>query len=211
MTDFEHILAAADDGPLFETSIVAVDGRGALRVTYNWLYSALNCDPSDSPAFAWVLSKLDDTHVSLSPRDQFDGMTLYASVRDDYGWTLQVQAPFSAAWIRAVGRDEQLTMQSRDLLVASFLGFNGRYVATNGSQTSHDGHSGYLLRSVGTQNPKQRMWFLGVSALLQDGLAVPLASGLTASQICAALAANGLDDSQEAVQTIMGSLASSEL
>lgn len=206
MTTLEQLLAAADAGGMLETTLIAVDGSGPLRVTYNWLYSALDCDPGDQSPFVWSISKLDDTHVSLSPRDPFDGKRLYASVRDDYGWTLQVQAPFSADWITAVGRDEMLAMQGQDLLVASFLGFNGQYVARDAWATSHDGHSGRLLHSSGAPVPAARMWFLAVSAVLQPGLAVPLASDLGPADVAAALATSGLDDSPQTVQTILGSV-----
>lgn len=206
MTTFEQLVAAADGGGMLEATLIAVDGSGPLRVTYNWLYSALNCDPADQSPFVWSISKLDETHVSLSPRDPFDGKRLYASVRDDYDWTLQVQAPFSADWITAVGRDEVLTMQGQDLLVASLLGFNGQYVARDAGVTSHDGHSGRLLHSIGSPVPAARMWFLAVSAVLQPGLAIPLAADLKAADVAAALAASGLDDAPQTVQTILSSV-----
>jgi hypothetical protein len=206
MATFEQLIAAAQPGDVMRTSLVSVSGRGNLRITYNWLYSALNCDPADDSPFGWVIAKLDDTHVSLSPASGYNGMTLYASVRDDLNWTLQVQAPFSADWITQVGRDEVLALQSQDLLVVNFLGFNGQYVAVDSTITRHDGHAGYELHSVGTSDPASRMWFLGVSAVLQDGLDVPLAADLGAGDVAAALAASGLDAAPEAVTTILSSL-----
>lgn len=203
MPAIEQLLAGAQTGPVFDTTIIAVNGSGPLRVTYNWLYSALNCDAGDQSPFLWTVTNLGDGKVSLSPRDPFDGMQLYASVRDDYNWTLQVQAPFSADWIRAVGRDEELTIQGQDLLVASFLGFNGQYVAVDASATGHDGYSACLVHSVGAPVASARMWFLGIRAVLQPGLALPLAADLSAQDIGVALATNRLDDSPQAIQTIL--------
>ena len=118
---------AAGNGPLLQGELVPLNNKGKLRVSYNWLYSALNCNPNDSSPFVWTISKVDDTHISLSPRDSHSGMTLYASIRDDLSWYAQVQAPFSADWIRAVGRDEICALESQDLLIMSFKGFNGQY------------------------------------------------------------------------------------
>lgn len=206
MSTFEDLIGAAQPGPVMRTSLVSVSGKGNLRITYNWLYSALNCDPTDDSPFEWVIAKLDATHVSLSPAGGYNGMTLYASVRDDLGWTLEVQAPFSAHWITRVGRDEIMTLESRDLLTVSLLGFNDRYVAVDPAITSHDGHSGYELHSTGTDDPRSRMWFLGASELLQDGLDMPLAADLRARDVASALAASGLDAAPGAVTPILSSL-----
>jgi len=40
-------IAAADTGPLVTAEIYQLSNVGKVRVTYNWLYSALNCDPGD--------------------------------------------------------------------------------------------------------------------------------------------------------------------
>jgi hypothetical protein len=196
-------LATAQAGPLLEAELIPLTNQGKLRVTYNWLYSALNCDPGDDSAFRWRLAKTDDTHVSLSPADQYRGMTLYASVRDDWSWYVQVQAPRSADWIRAVGRNEILGFESQDLLIASFTGWNQQYVAVDPGLSPHDGHSGYRLRSVGTSNPKARLWFLAVTSVLQAGLNVRLARELSEDDLRASLSARGVTATSAEIAAIL--------
>lgn len=207
LQSMRDVFARAADGPVIQTTLVPLTNQGNLRVTYNWLYSALNCDPNDGSAFIWVINKFDDTHVSLSPRDGYNGMTLYASVRDDYNWFVQVQAPFSADWITAVGRDETILMQPQGLNIVQFLGFNGQAIAVNPQITGHDDHSGYLLQSDGSSNPQAALWFMGVSGVLQSGLQVRLASEMTPDDIRACYASCGLTASDDDVARIMKAIA----
>jgi hypothetical protein len=190
------VLGAAQVGPVLEAEIVSLTGLGKLRVTYNWLYSALNCDPGDGSTFVWVLSKLDDTHVSLSPRDGYSGMTLYASVRGDLSYRVEVQAPYSADWITAVGGDERIGLEDvgGGLLAIRLRGFNGAYISLDSASTAHDDHTGYLLQSndSGSLDPHARTWFLGISAVRQAGLGLRLKDQVTQADLEGALAAGGL-------------------
>lgn len=158
-----------------QAELVSLSSNGKLRVTYNWLYSALNCDPNDNSTFLWDINSLGGSNVSLSPDGGYGGKTLYASVRDDNKWYVQTQAPFSADWITAVGRDETISMQTHDLGILSFSGFNGKYIALNGSPTHHGGHSGYLLQS-NSSNPtsKDTLWFPKISGAAAQAAQVDL-------------------------------------
>lgn len=193
----QALVATASTGPLLQTELIPLSNQGKLRVAYNWLYSSLNCNPGDSSTFNWTLNKLDNTHVSLSPSAGYNGMTIYASVRDDINWLLQVQAPYSADWITAVGGDETIEMDSMGELIVAFKGFNGQYIAINGQTSNHDGYSGYRLQSLGGSDPKTYMWFMAVSQILQPGLQIPLRGAVTAADIRQAYAACGLTPSDD--------------
>jgi hypothetical protein len=206
MTGVAEAIEAADVGAVLQADLVPLVPRGRLRVTYNWLYSALNCDPGDSSRFPWVISKLDETHVSLSPADQYGGMTLYASVRDDLNWYVQVQAPYSADWITAVGRDETISLQSVGGLVVALSGFNGQAIAVDPDADAHDSHTGYRVRSVGSSDAQSRLWFMGVSQVLQKAVQVPLTSELTDDVISQQLVAGGVIADPATVAYIKSSL-----
>lgn len=154
------LLRAAGTGPFMQAEIVSLTGKGKLRVTCNWLYSSLNCDPNDSSQFLWQFNKLDDQHISLSPVNSCINATIYASVRGDIDYLLQVQAPYSADWITAVGGDETIAFAIHDLSIAQFNGFNGLYVAVNDAPDSHDNHTGYRVRSSGNSFNQPAQWFL---------------------------------------------------
>jgi hypothetical protein len=161
-------LAAAREGPMAAGQLVPLSNVGPLRITYNWLYSALNCDPNDTSPFTWLLIKQGEQTISLSPQQGYGGMTLYASVRDDLNYTVQVQAPFSADWITAVGGDETLTLSEHDLFVIALTGRNGAYLSVDDALTTHDDHSGYLVHSnASSLGPGARFYFV-VDQVLQD-------------------------------------------
>ena len=181
-------------GNIAAAVLIPLSKQGKLRVTYDWLYSALNCDPSDDSDFIWLLTKVDDQHIALSPRDQHQGRQLYASVRDDWSWYVQVQAPHSADWITAVGRDEILTVEGGDLLAISLRGFNNQYLTVNSQPSPHDWHTGFRLQSQSTDDRNAHTFFLGVTQVLQDGLNLPLRSEVTADRIRAALGDLAADD-----------------
>jgi hypothetical protein len=152
-----------------QAELVSLSSKGKLRVTYNWLYSALNCDPNDNSTFLWNINSLGGNNVSLSPQAGYRNMTLYASVRDDCGWQVEVQAPYSADWIRAVGRDEIIGMQTHDLGILGFKGFNASSIAVDASTTTHNdsngnSHTGYVLHSL-SKDPtsKDTLWFPKIS------------------------------------------------
>jgi len=200
-------VAAATAGPLLQAELIPLSNQGKLRINYNWLYSSLNCNPNDQSTFNWTLNKLDDTYVSLSPTAGYNGMTLYASVRDDINWFLQVQAPYSADWITAAGRDETIEMDSMGQLIVAFKGFNGQYIAVNGQTSNHDGYSGYRLQSLGASDPKTYMWFMAVSQILQPGLQIPLRNTVSEADIRQAYAACGLTPSDADVARMAAQIA----
>lgn len=170
-SDFARLFAAAATGAVVQANIVPVNGPVAtnVRVTYNWLYSSLNCDPGDSSSFPWTIVKLDDTHVALSPVLTYEGMTLYASVRPDLGYVVEVQAPYSADWITAIGGDEIITMNIHDLNIVSFQGLNGAYITLLSSPDQHDDHTGYRMTSTGS-NEQAALFLLRPTMSLQAGL-----------------------------------------
>jgi hypothetical protein len=150
-----------------QAELVSLSSKGKLRITYNWLYSALNCDPNDNSTFLWNINSLGGNIVSLSPQAGWQGMTLYASVRDDNNWIVEVQAPNSADWITQVGGDETIGIQTHDLGILGFTGFNGQYIAVNDSLTSHDDHTGYLLQSNSSDpTSKDTLWFPKISGVV---------------------------------------------
>lgn len=188
-------LAGANDGPLLAAKLVPLNNIGPLRVTYNWLYSALNCNPADPSPFGWVISKLGSgSQVSLSPQQGYNGMTLFASVRPDYNYRIQTQAPFSADWITAVGADEVLTMTSLGFLTIALQGLNGSYLAADDQQTEHDGYSGYLFNSNAAASGPASSFFVAVSEVLQPGLAIPRIGDLDVGRVEALLAGQGAPD-----------------
>jgi hypothetical protein len=161
---FNEILAAVDSGPFMEAEIVSLTGKGKLRVTCDWLYSALNCDPNDLSNFVWVFYKISDTLIALSPKNnQCISKPVFASVRDDWNWYVQVQAPHSADWIVATARDEYITLKLGDVNVAEFKGFNNNNIAVNDIIDIHDWHSGYRVRSIDPNVEEKSKWFVGVT------------------------------------------------
>ena len=147
-----------------QAELVSLSSKGKLRVTYNWHYSPLNIDPNDNSTFLWDINSLGGGNVSLSPDGGYGGRTLYASVRDDYYWYVQTQAPFSADWITAVGRDETISMQTHDLGMLSFSGFNGKYITVNEWMIGHGLQANHLLQSNSFDTTwKNTLWFPKIS------------------------------------------------
>lgn len=157
----------ANQGPFLQAEIISLTGKGKLRVTCNWLYSSLNCDPNDLSSFVWQFNKIDDQHISLSPVNSCTDKTIYASVRDDINYYLQTQAPYSADWITVVARDEIINLVMHDLSIAQFNGFNGLYLTLNDNADRHGNHTGYRVRSIGTTFTENAQWFIGVVGSLQ--------------------------------------------
>lgn len=164
------LLKAAATGPFMQAEIISLTGKGKLRVTCNWLYSSLNCDPNDNHTFLWEFSKIDDQHISLSPVNSCISKRIYASVRDDINWYVQVQAPYSADWITAVGGDEIISLIMHDLSIAQFNGFNGSYITLNSNEDIHGGHSGYRVRSIGSTFEQEAQWFIAIKLCLQSDI-----------------------------------------
>lgn len=195
--DLRACLQAAEPGPVLTGQLVPLCNVGPLRINYNWLYSALNANPGLTAPFAWVLAKRGTgATISLSPQLGYSGMTLYASVRPDDNGTVQVQAPFSADWITAVGADEVLTLGQTGLMTITLQGLNGRYVAVDATPTSHDGQSGYLLHSAATAVGPASSFFVLVSQVHQN-LGIPLACDLDRSAVSTSLSRLGVADAAD--------------
>ena len=179
----------AANGPMFRTQLVSLNKeKGRLRITYNWLYSALNCTTDPNTAFYWIISKLNDGQVSLSPADGYEGMTLYASVRDDWDYFVQVQAPNSADWIQAVGGDEVIGFQSSTVpLIVKFTGFQGGVLAVNQTISDHDGTSGYRIQADGSGDLNSQLWLMLDAQSLQPQVRVASAAQASTADIAAAL------------------------
>jgi len=187
-------IAAAGTGPVLTGEIFPLSGVGKIRVTYNWLYSALNCDPNDQSGFGWVFQKMSDSAIALSPQAPYAGMSLFASVRPDNSYYVQVQAPGSADWITQAQGDEEITMTDLGLLTVELQGLNGSYLAANGAPTSFDGHSGYLVQSnVGTPDQSSQ-FFVAVSQNLQRGVGAPLFATLSEADVRSELERHGVQD-----------------
>ncbi|ALV04880.1 hypothetical protein [Roseateles depolymerans] len=204
--NFADAFAAASPGPVLSCNLFPLNGIGPLRVTYNWLYSAVNADPNDSSAFTWVINKVGSGgQVSLSPEAPFRGMTLYASVRPDYQYRVQVQAPFSADWITAVGSDEILTLIPQGFLIISLQGLNGCYLCADASQTSHDDHSGFLFSSAsGSIAPAAS--FLVLATQVHQDLDIPLGRDLDKADLVACLSAQGVVNPEAFAQHALSSI-----
>jgi hypothetical protein len=185
MPTFADVLESAAVGDVLQAELVPLTNQGKLRVTYNWQYSALNCDPNDGSTFEWTLNKVNATTVTLSPSAQYAGMTLFASVRDDWSWFVQTQAPYSADWITQAQGDEMIGLQAFSTLIVSFTGFNGQYIAVNSQLTDDGQHAGYRLQSSNPSTSQPRMFFLGPTQLLQSGIELPLASTLDEGAVAA--------------------------
>lgn len=205
--DLVAAFKAASPGAVLSGALVPLNNIGSLRVTYNWLYSALNCDPTDSSVFDWVINKVGaGSQISLSPQQPYSGMTLYASVRPDYDFTAQVQAPFSADWITAVGGDETMTLTQQGFLTIALQGLNGSYLCADGVQTPHDGQSGFLFHSSAAAIGPSSSFFVVVKQVHQE-VGIPLASALNPVEITAALVAQGAGDPGALTQLILSSRA----
>jgi len=185
--------SAAQSDPMFKAQLVSLNNaRGRLGINYNWLYSALNCTPATT-GFYWTVSKLENGQVSLSPSGGYGGMTPYASVRDDNGMRVEVQAPNSADWITGVGGDEMLTITSAGgLLIVRFAGFNGQYLTVDDTMTEHDEQSGYLLSSANGGDPRSHLWLLFDLQLFQPLVAVVSADQASDGDMAAALVEFGM-------------------
>lgn len=162
-----ELFEASQTGPFMIAEIIPLRGIGKLRVTCNWLYSSLNCDPRDASPFLWQFNTVDATHISLSPMKSCIGQPIYASVRDDLDFYVQVQAPYSADWITSVQRDEIIGMTMHDMNIAQLSGFNGSNIIVCDDQEISGNHSGYRIRSVGTSFAQDAQWFIKFSKSLQ--------------------------------------------
>jgi hypothetical protein len=221
-------IAAADAGPVLTAELYPLSGAGKVRVTYNWLYSALNVDPGDSSPFAWVFQKNSDGSVALSPQDGCDGAFAWVSQKmpdgsvalspegglalwawpypdDSFRYVAQVQAPGvdgdSPMWSTA---PFGMTLTGLGLLIVELLDSDGsgNYIGVDGSITSQDGHAGYLIPAdAGTPGPSSK-FFVAVQQNLQAGAQAPLFSSLSAAEVSAELGQQGAGDPQALTEVI---------
>jgi hypothetical protein len=203
-------IAAADVGPALTAELFPLSGVGKVRVTYNWLYSALNVDPNDSSPFAWVLQKNSDGSVALSPQGGYEGLTLFALTwlypDESYRWVAQVQAPGvdggPPMWNTSSGPGWTLT--GLGLLTVELLDSDdsGNYIGVDGSITSQDDHAGYLiLANAGAPGPSSK-FFVAVQQNLQAGAQAPLFSSLSPAEVSAELERQGAGDPQALAEVI---------
>jgi hypothetical protein len=208
MTDLSvtEVVSVAGVGPVLIGEIFPL-GVGKVRVTDNWLYSALNCDPGDPSGFSWVFQKMPGGAVSLSPQAAYAGMTLFASVRPDNDCFVGVQAPGSADWITQAAGDEEMTMTDLGLLIVELQGVNGSYLGANGSPTSYNDssgnpHSGYRIQSnIATPDPSSK-FFVAVQQNLQAAAQTTLYSSLSLAEVSAELEQQGVADPQALASAI---------
>jgi hypothetical protein len=196
--------ASAADGPVFECQLIPLVGRGRVRVHYNWLYSALNCDAglnTDTDTdFIWTVHKLDGTAVALSPSQPHFGVTLFASVQPHSDYLVQLQMSGSGDWITGAGGDERLTMTELGFLTINLKGFNGQYIAVSElpswGQVGGGGDPlfGYCLESTSASPVPPTNLFVGITAALQPTLRLPLSIQLTEPDIRDALVSQKLPD-----------------
>ncbi|RYZ22237.1 MAG: hypothetical protein EOO16_09960 [Chitinophagaceae bacterium] len=169
-SDLGRFLQQAGKGPALRAQLVPLSGQGLLRVTCNWLYSAVNCVPEDRSDFWWDFEKIGDGVYSIAPAASCISRKTYMSVRDDDNWYVQLQAPRSADWITAVGRDEFIGLSVFDMNFAKLTGFNGKLLRVENGRDNHGGHSGYRVRSIGEGDEDASTWFIATALSLQPGL-----------------------------------------
>jgi hypothetical protein len=201
------MLIGSIGGPILEAELFPLSGQGRLRVTYHWMYSALNCDPRDESRFVWTLMGFSNGQVALTPRHAFEGRTLFASVRDDWNWYVQVQAPRSAHWITQPLRNERLEIEGQDLLMISLRGFNGQHIAVDAEPSRHGNHAGHRLRSLGAASIQSRMWFLGIERVLQPGLQVTMREQVTDADIRRRLGVAGVAAADDEIRRLTAQVA----
>jgi len=198
-----EIFTSASTGPVLSGQLFPLANLGSLRVTYNWLYSALNCNPSDASIFDWTLAKTATGQVTLSPSAPYRGMTLYASVRPDWSYFVQVQAPNSADWITRAQGDEFLTLTELGLLTINLRGLNGLYLALNGAPTPHDGYSGYKLQANAASAGPSTDMFLSVSRQFQGAPQAPCAADIGETSLAELLRKQGVQDAEGMARRIV--------
>jgi hypothetical protein len=200
-------IAAADAGPALTAELFPLSGVGKVRVTYNWLYSALNVDPNDSSPFAWVFQKMPDGSVALSPQAGYEGLTLYAFTYpdDNMRFVAQVGVPGVDGgppfWNTS---PSGMTLTELGLMTVELLDSNvsGNYIGVDGSITSQGGHAGYVIpANVETPDPSSK-FFVAVQQNLQAGEQAPLISSLSLAEVSAELGRQGAGDPQALAEVI---------
>lgn len=72
MLSIKELISSAGNGPLITAELYDIYGNGKLRIVNNECIR----DANDSSSFEWILNKIDDTHITLSP---FKNKTTYIS------------------------------------------------------------------------------------------------------------------------------------
>lgn len=193
-TSIVEILSTAEVGPVFTFDLVPLSRQGKVRVTYNWLYSALNCDPNDTSSFPWILERTATGSAAFSPREPYEGMKLYASVRPDNSYYVQMQAPGSADWITAAAADEEMTLIERGLLVVEIQGVDKQWVTVAGTPTSHDTHSGYQVQGAPSPGGLSGKFLIAVGESLQPSIPMTPFNSLAPDEVSAELAQCGVPE-----------------
>jgi len=210
--NIQEVIDKAEPGPLVAGELASINGLGKVRVTYNWLYSGLNCDPNDESSFVWTLNKQPSGKTSLST--QFESKTLYASMRPDNSYYVGVQAPNSADWITAVGDDEEMHMvpEETSLPVFEFEGVGVNWLAVENSLSSGEvypgsgqTHSGHQLRGDNGAEPKAKKFFLTGRQSFQSQAPFPLIDSLAPAEVSAELTRLGVTDPDGLTQQIFSS------
>lgn len=148
----------------FKAEIISLTGKGKVRVTRNWLYSALNIDPDNHDEYIWTFVYDEGDKIGLLASEH----NLLASVRDDWDWYVQTQAPHSAEWLHLpIGRNSRITLQLTDLGFAYFTGWNGKYLTLNQDKDRHQNHAGYRIQSKSNSIDKHSLWFLKFQSPIQ--------------------------------------------
>jgi hypothetical protein len=190
--------AAADTGPVLAGEVFPLSGAGKVRATYNWLYSALNVDPSDSSPFVWVFQKMPDGSVALSPQAQVDGLTVFVSVYpdDSFRFIAQMQSPEpDSGYPEWNTSPSEMTLTGLDLLTVELMGTNGSYLGVDGPITQHGNHTGHLILSnVATPGPSSK-FFVAVQQNLQTKAQVPLFTSRSETDVSSELERHGAGDS----------------
>ncbi|MGZ8803142.1 MAG: fascin domain-containing protein, partial [Mycobacterium sp.] len=113
--------------------ILSAQNRCA-NIWYNDDYTVYGLNPvpgmqAPSDANTVTLNDLGNGTIALQCGG---GYNAFASVRDDYGYQVQFQAPYSADWITGVGADEILqAIPTGDGYFALYSPHFGRYVTIN--------------------------------------------------------------------------------
>ncbi|HKF82170.1 MAG TPA: hypothetical protein VKB23_04325 [Solirubrobacterales bacterium] len=181
------LFSCAELGPFLRAELTPDDGKGKLRTTYDWLFSALNSSPGEDSPFLWDFIKQADGTLALSPSEPHEGMKLYTSVRPDYNDCAQLQAPGSEDWITAVGADEKLTTEAIGILGCAFRGLNGRYLALDEAANEVEGHTGYRVRAALPELTEDCTFRISNASVLQEDLGFLMGYKPTADDVQAVI------------------------
>jgi hypothetical protein len=190
------MLIGSIGGPILEAELFPLSGQGRLRVTYHWMYSALNCDPRDESRFVWTLMGFSNGQVALTPRHAFEGRTLFASPGAPFRPLDHPAAPQRAAGDRRTGFADDLAAGIQ------------RPAHRGGCRTVPPWQScRHRLRSLGAASIQSRMWFLGIERVLQPGLQVTMREQVTDADIRRRLGVAGVAAADDEIRRLTAQVA----